>query len=125
MILYITFLLCIIIGVIIKFNISKMDKFDIIIQNQQLLLKKQLELMATIQELNDKVDQLQVALDAEQAEIAAILTKNSEVIAQLEAVVVTLQDTIANSATPEQLQAVSDKIDAAIADLQGTVTPEA
>ena len=70
--------------------------------------------MATIQELSEKVDQLQVSLDAEQAQIAKVIT-------DLEAVVADLQAQLEGSVTSQEIQAVADKLDLAIADLKGTI----
>lgn len=70
--------------------------------------------MASIQELNDKVDTLQAALDAEQEQIAAA-------IATLQTTVTDLQALIADGGTTEERQAVADKLDTAIADLKATV----
>ena len=63
--------------------------------------------------LNAKVDELQVTVDAVQAKIEARLLADAAIIADL-------QSQIANGATPEQLQAVVDKIEAANVDLAAT-----
>lgn len=70
--------------------------------------------MATIQELSAKVDALQVALDLEQQQIA-------DAIAALQATVADLQALVVDGGTAEERQAVSDKLDAVIADLQATI----
>ena len=71
-------------------------------------------IMATLKELSEKVDALQAALDAEQEQI-----KNA--IDTLQATVDTLNQNIADGGTAEERQAVADKIDAVIVDLQGTI----
>lgn len=75
---------------------------------------KTANIMATIQELSAKVDELQAALDAEQEQIAAAIAALQQTVADLQAIV-------AEGGTAEERQAVSDKIDAVIADLKGTI----
>ena len=70
--------------------------------------------MASIQELSDKVDALQVSLDEEQAAIQAAIDG-------LNATIVDLQEQLAAGATPEAIQAVLDKVEAVKSDLEGTV----
>ena len=70
--------------------------------------------MVTIQQLSAKVDTLQAALDAEQQQIA-------DAIAALQQTVEDLQALVVDGGTEEERQAVSDKLDAVIADLQSTI----
>lgn len=72
------------------------------------------EIMATLKQLSEKVDALQAALDAEQEQIKNAI---DTLIAQVEQ----LKQNIADGGTEEERQAVADKIDAVIADLQGTI----
>jgi len=58
-----------------------------------------------------------VALDAEQAQIAAAIDG-------LSATIVDLQAQLADGATPEAVQAIIDKVDGIKADLEGTVADE-
>jgi len=70
--------------------------------------------MANITELTAKVDALQVALDEEQAAIAAA-------IAALQTSITDLQAIVANGGTEEERTALAGKLDAILADLQSTV----
>lgn len=70
--------------------------------------------MATITELSQKVDDLQVALDAEQEQILAAIAGLNETIAALQALVV-------EGGTAEERQALADKLDAIKADLESTI----
>lgn len=109
------------------------------ILQQLLLIKKQNQtimsqlddLKAKVSELDTKATTLQQTVDAEQEQIQALLTTNAEVVTGLNQQIATLQDQIANGATPEQLQevatsltAISEKIDAASADVASTVADE-
>ena len=80
--------------------------------------------MAKIAELSAKVDGLQVALDAEQQQVADLLAANTAAIASLEQTIAELQAIIADGGTEAERQAVSDKLDAVIADLKSTVADE-
>lgn len=82
--------------------------------NQKQILKQLKQIMANITELTAKVDALQVALDAEQDQIVAA-------IAALQQTVVDLQALVVDGGTPEQRQALADKLDAVVADLQATI----
>lgn len=65
-------------------------------------------------ELTQKFDTLQATIDAEQQEIANALQALSDENQ-------TLRDQIAAGASPEQLQAHADRVDAIIADVQETI----
>jgi phage-related tail protein len=88
------------------------------------IIKQNTDLMATVAQLNEKVDLLQTTIDETQA--AAL-----EKITTLETTVQELRDQIANGGSTEELQAIADKLDAATADLKSTfptappVDPEA
>lgn len=70
--------------------------------------------MPTLAELNAKVDELQSALDSEQADIKAAIDA-------LTAANADLQVLVAAGGTEADRQAVSDKIDAVITDLKATI----
>ena len=89
-------------------------------QNEE-LQKKQLEVSA-------KVDTLQETVDATQAKIAALLENNATVVSDLKDQNEALKLQLEDSLTPEQLQAIIDandaiiaKIDAASADVASTI----
>ncbi len=71
-------------------------------------------IMATIADLTEKVDALQVALDNEQAQILAAITDLEETIAEL-------QDLVADGGTAEERQALADKLDVIKSDLEATI----
>lgn len=82
--------------------------------NEKLILKQLKYIMATLQELSDKVDVLQVALDAEQEQIAAAVAALQQTVADLNVLV-------AEGGSPQERQAIIDKINATIADLESTI----
>lgn len=73
-------------------------------------------IMASIAQLTEKVDALQLALDTEQQEIQDAITALNTTIQEL-------RDQIANNdgGTVEERQALADKLDAIKSDLEGTV----
>lgn len=74
-------------------------------------------IMATLAEISAKADQLQASLDAEQQQIL-------DAIAALEQIVLDLQGQLADGGTEAERQAVLDKLDATIADLEATIPDE-
>lgn len=91
--------------------------FDIHIHQNSVTPKQIKIIMEKLDELSAKVDALQVALDAEQAQIAAAIDG-------LSATIVALEAQLADGATPEAVQVIIDKVDAIKADLEGTVADE-
>lgn len=75
------------------------------------------KIMGKIEDLNAKVDEMQSSIDLKQEQIAAAIAAFEQQIADLQALV-----NAGSAATPEQLQAVIDKLDAAKIDLQSTPT---
>jgi len=75
----------------------------------------------TIKDLEAKVVQLQTTVDAEQAEIAALLAQKDAAILALQEINATL---VAEGGTELERQAISESIDAVITDLQSTVVVE-
>lgn len=69
--------------------------------------------MATVAQLNEKVDLLQTTIDETQALALGKITT-------LETTVQELRDEIANGGGTEALQAIADKLDSATADLKAT-----
>ena len=70
--------------------------------------------MSTITDLSEKVDELQIKLDAEQEQIAEALAALRETVEAQNAI-------IADGGTAEQRQAVMDKLNTVIGDLEGTI----
>ena len=100
---------------LISFAGHKADEAEIrdtrkILENQYLIINQNLEIMATIEEVQQAVTDLQASVDAKQAAIATA-------IAALEA-----QVAAGSAATPEQLQAVIDSLKATQADVESTPT---
>ena len=71
-------------------------------------------IMASMQELLDKVNELQVSIDAEQEQVASA-------IANLEAVVADLTAQLADGGTAAQRQEALDKLTSAIEDIKSTI----
>jgi len=74
--------------------------------------------MPTLQELSAKVDELQTALDDEQTAIQAAIDALAAVAADLQT---QLDAAIAAGGTDAERQAVVDKINSVITDLQATI----
>lgn len=74
-------------------------------------------IMATIQEVQAKVDELQATVDSTQARVAAAIAAFEQQITDLRAII-----EAGNGATPDQLQDLLTKLDAAKADLESTPT---
>lgn len=80
--------------------------------------------MATkLKDISDKVDDLQIALDAEQQQVADLLAEKETTIATLNETIATLQASIADGGTGDERQAVLDKLLALKTDLESTATP--
>jgi hypothetical protein len=95
----------------ITININHYDRDD------KFLTQKLNLIMASIKDLNAKVDVLQADLDVEQQKIA-------DAIAALQQTVTDLQALVVDGGSADERQAVSDKLDAVIADLQATPLPD-
>lgn len=110
--------------------------WDGIVQLLTTILNNQTTIMALIDDLKTQVTglqtqvtDLQTAVDAEQAQIAALLETNAQVVTDLNTQIATLQAQVAAGATPEQLQEVIDglttisgNIATTKTDLEGTVS---
>lgn len=79
--------------------------------------------MPTLAEISAKADELQIALDAEQQQVADLLAQKETAIAALTQANADLQLLVADGGTAEERQAVLDKLNAAKADLESTVAP--
>lgn len=71
--------------------------------------------MPTLAELSAKVDTMQTALDEEQQQVADLIASKDATIAALQAII-----DAGNPNNDAEIQAILDKVDAVIADLQGT-----
>jgi seryl-tRNA synthetase len=74
--------------------------------------------MPTLQELSDKVDELQVSLDAEQVAIQAAIDALTAVAADLQT---QLDAAVAAGGTDADRQALLDKINSIKTDLEATI----
>lgn len=79
--------------------------------------------MATIKEIQAKADELQVSLDAEQQQVADLLAQKDAAITTLNETIAALEAQQADGGTPEERQAVLDKLNGLKTDLEATVTP--
>lgn len=93
-------------------------KDHFIIQKLETLMA---DVKVSIKDLSAKVDLLQADLDAEQQQVVDLLASQTAAIDSLNQTVADLKGIIEATGTPEEIQAVSDKIDAVIADLQSTI----
>ena len=74
--------------------------------------------MATLEEISMKVDELQAALDAEQEQIAILISAKDAAITGLTESIVALEAMVVEGGTAEARQAVVAKIEAVKADLE-------
>jgi len=74
--------------------------------------------MATLEEISVKVDELQAALDAEQEQIAILISAKDAAITGLTESIVALEAMVVEGGTAEARQAVVAKIEAVKADLE-------
>ncbi len=77
----------------------------------------------TLPEIQALADQLQVSLDAEQAQVADLLAQKDATITTLNETIATLTSQVAEGGTAEERQAVVDKLNALKTDLESTVAP--
>lgn len=81
---------------------------------EELINNKTSQIMATLAELSAKVDELQTKIDAEQQQVQNALTTLNQTVADLQALIV-------DGGTAEERQAILDKLNSAIADLETTI----
>lgn len=84
----------------------------------RLIANNQRKIMANAQQLAEKVDALQTAIDTEQEQIQAAL-------ATLQNTIESLKAEILEGGTAAERQAIADKLDAAIADVSSTIADAA
>lgn len=76
-------------------------------------------------ELSAKVDELQTALDTEQQQVSELLAEKNSTIETLNSTITDLQAQVADGGTPEERQAILDKLNSLKTDLESTVPPPA
>jgi hypothetical protein len=79
--------------------------------------------MPTLAELKAKVDELQVALDVEQQQVADLLGAKDAAIAALDTIITDLQALVAAGGTEAERHAILDALTLAKSDLEATVAP--
>jgi hypothetical protein len=79
--------------------------------------------MPTLLEIQTLADELQVALDAEQEQVAALLAQKEAANIALQETIVGLEALVAEGGTAAERQALLDKLVATKADLEATVAP--
>ena len=79
------------------------------------------KIMATLDEVLDRAVDLQATVDAEQAQIQKLVDGQTATIVSLEAHITELQALVNGAPTPEQLQAVVDKLKATQDDIASTI----
>lgn len=77
--------------------------------------------MATLEELQVKLAELQETVDAEQAQISELVAGQQSTIVGLEAQIAELKALLDGAITPEQIQSVVDGLEAIKSDISGTV----
>jgi uncharacterized coiled-coil protein SlyX len=78
-------------------------------------------IMATLEELQVKLAELQETVDAEQAQISELVAGQQSTIVGLEAQIAELKALLDGAITPEQIQSVVDGLEAIKSDISGTV----
>jgi molybdopterin converting factor small subunit len=103
----------------IEINIYRFKK--IIKALNQILTPKFELIMATLEELQVKLAELQETVDAEQAQVSALVDAQNSTIVGLEAQIKELTAMVNAAPTPEQIQAVVDGLEVIKSDIAGTV----
>lgn len=75
----------------------------------------------TLEEISAKADELQIALDAEQQQVADLLAEKDATIGTLEETIAELQAQQGSGGTPETRAAVLEKLNGLLTDLKSTV----
>jgi chromosome segregation ATPase len=106
-----------------------LSKLNHLIQHQHEIMAQIDDLKTQVADLKQQTADLQTSVDAEQAQIAALLETNAQVVTDLNTQIAALQEQIANSPTPEALNEViagltevKDSLATTKADLEGTVS---
>lgn len=99
-----------------NFNIKQTIDTKGVEKKLDIIIKQNKNIMATIQELKEKVTELQSTVDTEQQEVANALSALQTEVQRLTDIIAT-----GSGATQEELQSVVDNITTIIQDVKGTI----
>ena len=85
------------------------------------IIKQNSKIMGAFEDLSAKVDELQVTVDTTQEKVTTLLTQKDTTIAALQAHVAELEAAAGTGLTPEQVVALTEKVNVIIADVSATV----
>jgi hypothetical protein len=92
-----------------------------VLSKLNLIIFNQTKTMALIDDLKAQLATLQTSVDAEQAQIQALLDASTVTVEALKAQIAILEEQLASGATPAQIQEVIDALKVIQADIESTV----